>query len=277
MLKTCLTKFAGVRLTGGGIARPRVLARSLQQAAQARPDHHSEVIPMGPEHISLVRMMMLKIYARDDPICRSMQVSEDDMASFVDKLIDAGIKSGTSTIAFDHGHGDRLTGIQLSFVMEKEKPLNEVHPYNSKGESYAWNVQRILDFMEHEVEDMKFEFLPSAHKILQLALATVDKEYRRMGLGRDLAHTSMQLGRLAGCDYAACVSTSYKSSLFLRKLGFNTVKTIGYDLYTVNGRKMFNGASMDEPEARIMVKKLEGDRNYPPPPPPPQPPVDYGV
>lgn len=192
----------------------------------------------------------LLVHFKDqEPITRSLQLTDQDANAFFSDIVNEGMEYPVSFVVFNEKN--EIVGCRLNTIYDK----NEKDHDTAAAAEYALGPRHIARLLKTLLDGFE-NLLPDFNKAMQFVTVSVHPNYQRRGIAQKLVELSMRKAAEFQCDFIIVTATAVRSQKLFEKLGFRTVKQIKYtEFLDESGRQVFNCDDGTE-SAKLMVKDL---------------------
>ncbi|XP_057662354.1 arylalkylamine N-acetyltransferase 1-like [Diorhabda carinulata] len=199
------------------ICRKAVTANNIPTIRFARTDEKESV-----------RQFLRKSFFKDEPCNKYMKLitEETPICEDLEKYTLKNFDSGLNLIA---EHKNRIVGVCINSIIERDKPSNNILFTDKKFVIIA----NLLGYVEEKAA--LFQKYPKVSKIFDIRLLSVDNSYRGKGIAKAFCKKSIDIAKEQGAQLMSMICTSSFSASIAKKNGFEVVYELDYADYKING------------------------------------------
>jgi GNAT superfamily N-acetyltransferase len=196
----------------------------------------------------------------DEPINRAVGL---EWHPDVEKFFVSALQQGLSIMATDETSG-AILGVRISEIERDPRAGKMVasavasnHDDDDEEEVFTTSYDKfqiVLDFINHENEVAGDIFQRyDVDEICHFVALSVDGKARGKGLGKTLLSVAVDFAKEIGCKLLKGEGSSQFSQKIYSRLGFDTLATVNYDDYKVDGKIVLQDTGMHT-SSKIYVK-----------------------
>ncbi|XP_040571186.1 arylalkylamine N-acetyltransferase-like 2 [Lepeophtheirus salmonis] len=114
----------------------------------------------------------------------------------------------------------------------------------------------VLDFLEYIASSADIFETYNVSRYMELFILNTHSEKRYPGLGTEIVHRSMELGKKKGFELYVTEATSFFSQKIFTKEGFTLLKEMAFEEYRPHGKVVFNKFGMHD-TIKLFVRPLK--------------------
>ncbi|KAK6753721.1 hypothetical protein RB195_012981 [Necator americanus] len=217
------------------------------------------------KHANDIHGFMLAEYVVNEPIANSLGVTRYDVEDLFDDMAKDGYSNEKfSTVVYDQ---DRLVAICLcrveTYKNNEETVQQEIDVDNHdfaeeifNGPYRQRNANQLFTFLK-TLEHREKQLLGTGVKVFKINALCVHSSYRGRGIAKALTRKAIELARSEGCDWVASAVTSFQSEEILRKMQFQTLYEIPFEIFREYGQPVFNHLPDFGDSGKFMALRLK--------------------
>jgi GNAT superfamily N-acetyltransferase len=163
---------------------------------------------------------------RDETLCKSLGVQ---WGAATQTLFSPAVESGMSLMAVT-ADTDEIMGLRLCHLIKVgDEPADNATLQGD--EAFA----AMLDYYLYQMKPVNFFDIYNTKEVFHFFGLTVERKYRRKGLGKFLLTAGVALGKELGFRVVSGEASANYSIKIYQDMGFEELHSVNYADYTVNG------------------------------------------
>ncbi|XP_070143401.1 arylalkylamine N-acetyltransferase-like 2 [Drosophila kikkawai] len=192
-------------------------------------------------------------FVNDEPILKSLKINvRPETIAIIDALHLSMIEEGTSLVAVEENHPERILGFVLAGAKTR-KDMQEPNEFPRKLQPEVALISQLLNDLEAKAnifESYKVD------RILYSSVTFVKPKMRGRGLGTRLSQALMKVGRTKGFPLMMATCTSFYSARQKEALGMKCILWQNYADYKDEQGCVIFTPSAPHVQSRVLVIEL---------------------
>ncbi|ETN75565.1 hypothetical protein NECAME_03755 [Necator americanus] len=136
-----------------------------------------------------------------------------------------------------------------------QKHANDIHGFMLAEYVVNEPIANSLGVTRYDVEDLFDDMAKDGYSNEKYSTVVYDQDSR--GIAKALTRKAIELARSEGCDWVASAVTSFQSEEILRKMQFQTLYEIPFEIFREYGQPVFNHLPDFGDSGKFMALRLK--------------------